>query len=266
MEKIVLQQTSDFSIFEMHEMNRLVIGGDGFSPRKDLTESMKRDGFRMTQPVRCVKAEGGKLRIFDGHNRFATARHLGIPIWYLAFPKGHAITPLQDSGDMKAWTAVDRAKAYAKSEADYSEVLAFHEATGIPLMACFSMYVGQISSSGNANAPMKRGEYKIRDREYPWRVAKIVRALGKHCDFSASSGLVAAISKCLWVEEFDENRMLDRIERKPELIKKCRNVVSYIDMLESIYNHGIKSARLYLAVEVERVMRARSATGGANRI
>lgn len=103
MKEISLKQTSDYSQFEMHQMNRLIVSGDGFVPRKDLLESMKKHGFRMMQPIRCVMQKNGKMRIFDGHNRFLTARYLGIPVWFICYPEGQSLTPLQDAEGGKAW-------------------------------------------------------------------------------------------------------------------------------------------------------------------
>lgn len=256
---IALQKTSDFSIFEMHEMNRLVNQADGFVPRKDLLASMKKEGFRPSQPISCSVVAGGKLKIFDGHNRFATARFLGIPVYYMAYPKALAVSPLDYSKGQKRWSFDDVAKASAHDNAEYAEVIQFSDITGIATAAAFSMFYGDIASSGNTAKYVNAGNFQIRDRETPWVVASIVAGFGKHCNFSTTRGLVYAISKAVHAAGFDVQRMLDRIDKAPEVIKRCRSADEYLDMLDAIYNRNMKSERYYLRVEVDKAMKRRCA-------
>lgn len=256
--EITLQKTADFSLFEMHEMNRLVNDAKGFAPRKDLLASMKKEGFRASQPISCSITEGGKFKIFDGHNRFATARFLGVPVYFMAYPKALAVSPLDFSKGQKRWSYGDAAKAVAQDNADYAEIIQFTETTGIPVPSAFSMFHGDIASSGNADKFVRSGDFKIKDRDAPWRVAAITRALGRHCTFSTERSLVYAISKTIHADGFDLNRMIDRIDKAPDLIKRCRTTEDCLDMLEAIYNRNMKGERYYLRIEVEKAMKRRS--------
>jgi hypothetical protein len=252
---ITLQKTDDFSIFEMNETNRLVGDAKGFAPRKDLLASMKKDGFRASQPISCSTTNNGKLKIFDGHNRFATARFLGIPVYFLAYPPDLAVSPLDYSKGQKRWSYSDTAKAVAQDNADYAEVIQFQETTGILLPSAFSMFHGDVASSGNADKFVRLGTFKIKDRDAPWSVAAITRALGRHCNFSTERSLIYAISKSIHAAGFDVNRMIERIDKAPDLIKRCRTTE---DCLDTIYNRNMKSERYYFRIEVERAMKRRS--------
>ncbi len=262
MENIVLRrvtQTANYDLFVMHDQNRVILGHEGFIPRKDLIESMKKSGFLETGHIICTLRDDGKLEIVEGHNRFVTARYLGIPVWYSAHPANEAATPMRHSQTIKAWGVKDFAGGHSQENEDYAEVMAFHRKTRIPLMACFALFAGQIaSSSGNVNGAMKQGRYKIKTRDLPFEVAGIVEALAKHCDFASSLNLVNAISRATFADGFDSRRMIERIAKKPELIKRCNQVADYELMLETIYNHGVKSERLYLQVEIEKAMRQRN--------
>ena len=259
MKQIVLKQTTDYSRFRMHHMNRQIAEGSGFVPRKDLVESMKRHGFRMTQPVRCVESDDGAMIIFDGHNRFLTARYLGIPVWFICYPEGQSLTPLQDAEGGKAWSLREIASAHAHNNSDYAEVFSFCDVTGIPLQAAFSMFFGHSASSGNANKPVKNGQFQIKDRDYPWTVAAVVRAAAQYFKYATARAFVSAVSKCVFAEGFSHDRLIERINRRPELLRKCAYESDYIALLEEIYNHSVKGQRIYLAAEVERAMRSRSA-------
>ena len=73
----------------------------------------------------------------------------------------------------------------------------------------------------------------------------------------SAKNLVTAISRAYFADGFDVNRMIERIGKKPELIKKCGSVAEYEAMLKAIYNHAVKTERLYLQVEIEKAMRKR---------
>lgn len=264
MKEVKLQKTSDYSIFKANEINRILADGGEFTVRKDLLASMKQDGFKPGCAISCTIEDDGKLTIFDGHNRFATARFLGIPIYYFAFPKEMEVSPLDYSRDQKRWTLAQKAQAYSQNSQDYAEVMTFHETTGIDVSAATSMFYGDIASSGNAAKYVNQGKFKIKDRDNPWRVAAIVRTLGKHCNFSTAKLLVYAVSKSIHAEGFDDARMMERINRYPELIARCRTTEGYLDMLDNIYNRNHKGARYYLRTEVDKAMQRRKG-GFANK-
>lgn len=256
---IALQKTSDYSMFEMHEMNRLVNDSSGFVPRKDLLASMKKEGFRPSAPISCSTDATGKLKIFDGHNRFATARFLGIPVYYMAYPKSLAVSPLDYSIGQKVWHFDDMAKANAQDNPDYAEVLQFHEMTGIAISPSFAMFNGEIASSRNMAKNVNSGKFRVKDRKTPWLVASIVERLGKYCSFSLKRNVICAVSKAVHANGFDVSRMLERIDKAPEVLKQCRSLDEYLDLLEIIYNRNMKSERYYLRVEVEKAMKKRNA-------
>lgn len=261
MTNIVLKQTNDYSKFRMHDQNRLIMNGEGYKPRPDLLASMKSAGFRKSQPIRVFKDYDGGLRIFDGHNRFVTAKYLGIPVWYLEFAKEDAITPVQDNQQVRQWAIKDRAKAYAHEIPDYAEIIAFHETTGISIRGAFSLFGGQTATSNNFGREINEGRFRIRNRDYPWTVAEIVFAVAKHVKYAATDGLVSAISKVVLVEKFSVDRMIERINKRPDLLRQCRSWSEYIEMLEEVYNYGVKGERLYLTAETKEVMRKRSPIG-----
>lgn len=253
-------QTTDYDMFVMHDQNRVIVSEDGFVPRRDLIKSMKEDGFLETGHIVCLLGRDGMLHIIEGHNRFVTAKHLGLPVWFTAHPADCKATPLKHSHTIRPWASKDFAGAHAQENADYAEVESYQKRTGIPSMACFALYAGMLaSSSSNLNNAMKTGDFKIRNRELPLAVSRIVDALRKHCDFSTTINLVTAISKAIYAEGFDVARMVDRINRKPELIKPCNKVADYEELLETIYNHGTKSEKLFLRTEIEKAMRKRDA-------
>jgi hypothetical protein len=255
----VLLSTTDYTLFEMHELNRLLGSNDSdYKPRPDLLVSMKANGFRSTQPIRCVYTSTGKLRIFDGHNRFIAAKYLGIPLWYIVFSEDESITPLDDVIGQRVWRTSDSARAYASVNPDYAEVLLFHEDTGLALNQCFSFFGNNSGDVGNCAGPIKTGGFKIKNRELPYKVWAMAKVIKEHHDFYGSSQLLRALSKITFAEGFDQDRMIQKLSARPEYIKKCRTSSDYITMFDEIYNANSKASnRFYLAAETDKAMRKR---------
>ena len=76
-EKPCLKVTKNYDLFELHPFNRDL--------HKDalLKTSMKENGFMPSSPIHCVRNGNGKLKIIRGHHRFANAKELGLPVWYV---------------------------------------------------------------------------------------------------------------------------------------------------------------------------------------
>lgn len=238
-------------------MNRLTVSDGVYAPRKDLLMSMRANGFLPVHPIICAKLSGGRLQIVDGHNRLMTAKFLGIPVFYMAYPKDAAISPVQFSSGHKPWSAINKGVAFAGEKQDYAEVLQFHEDTGIPLMSCFSMFHGEVASSGNVAKSVSAGSFAISDQSTPYVVASIVKAAAMHCDFATVKNFVCAISKAVFAEGFSPAKMISQIHKNPEILAPRRSMDDYIDLLDLVYNRFCKSDRLHLKIEIDKAMKRR---------
>jgi len=257
MEKILLQTTANHSIFELHDMNRLTVSDGAYEPRKDLITSMKASGFLPVHPIICTKQPGGKLLVIDGHNRLITAKFLGIPVFYMAYPKEAGMSPIGFSSGQKQWTGTAKGIAYASEKPDYAEVVQFHADTGIPLMQCFSLFHGEVASSGNAAIVVTTGVFVIKDRTAPYVVASIIKALSSHCNFATSRNFVSAVSKAIFAEGFMPSKMISQIHKNPEVLEKKRSLDDYVGLLDLVYNRRCKTEHLHLQIEIDKAMRKR---------
>jgi len=258
MKNIVQQSTLDYKKFEMNDVNRLMVKDGHYVPRKDLLASMKRDGFRKVSPITCVITREGKLKIVNGHNRFITAQFLGLPVEYMAYPETDEINPVEWSKQEKQWSMSNYVESYAHmGNENYAIVHEYCRNTGIPQQAAFSMFGGEAASSGNVGHRIKSGGFIIKTHNHPLQVARIVVTLAQYCEFSGAIFLIHAISKALFIPEFDLEKMIERIHKYPELLKKCRTLDEYIELLDLIYNRNAKGSRLYFKMEIDKVMASR---------
>lgn len=256
----VLKQLSctNYNLFHLNAINRADESLEA-KPRPDLLASMKKHGFRKTNPIICIEQSGGFL-VVDGHNRLAAAKALGLPIEYIAYPPEEYVNPLEFSLGQKAWTGRDILEGYAKSGLDaYAEILEFCEWSGISANAAMALHRGNLPSSGNNFIGMIReGRYEITEREFPKRVATLWGKLKELSLHAQRQLMLHSVARILLAKGFDADVLIEKAARYPDLIRKCRTVDETIQMLEDIYNRSRRGEKYYLSVEVEKAMRARN--------
>lgn len=250
-----IRKTSDYSLFETHPHNRDI------SRTKVLEASMKKFGFDDGLPIRCVTNGNGKLKITHGHHRFHVARQLGLPIWYLV--ASNEIDLFESEASAHSWSVRDYTVARARAgESPAQEVMEYHRKTGIPLGLCISLVGGQAASSGNKAKAMKAGNFQPGDQIHADTVARVV-AHCKDCgvEFATSSLFVKAVSKCLFVEDFDVYMFLHKVSAHPQLMEPRRNLDDYLDLIEMVYNRQCRT-KIPLAFLADQASRKRGQTFG----
>lgn len=264
MKTMPLQQhsTKNYALFRLNAINRLEMKEKNVKPRKDLIESMKRDGFWKEEPIKGYLNEDGTINVLDGHNRLAAAQALGLPVEYIAYRKNGRgeMSPIKYSTvARKSWSVEDVVAGWAKQGlADYIELVEFHERTGISVNQAGSMFWGDLASSGNALKAIKSGAFKMREREYPEVVADLTETIGRFRDWATIAPLVAALSRSVLTPGFSPKRLKSKITKHHVLLEKQRNVDAYMALLETIYNWHT-SDRFYLVAEADKAARSRSA-------
>lgn len=251
-----LQSSADYGMFIVHPHNRDI------SNTKVLTQSMKRFGFDPGLPIRCVSAGHGKLLITHGHHRFQVAASLGLPIWYII---SDMELPLFDSEvSNHAWSIKDFTTARARAnEPAAIEVMKYHKRTGIPLNACISILGGENSDSGNKKNQLKSGTLKIVKTKYSEDIAEIVIACKEMgFKFACTAMFVGALSRCLYVDQFDKDLFLRRVKTHPETMEPCRTLDQYLDMIEFVYNRMAKAKKIPLAFLAKEASQKRHVTFG----
>jgi hypothetical protein len=249
-----LLSTRDYDKFELNPQNR------DTEPDK-LRKSMERYGFLPQYPLHCVP-NGTKLKIKAGHHRFAVARELGIPVYYV----------LADDGDIgiheleaatKPWSLADYLTSYVREgRGYYVEVKQFWTRTDLPLGCCIGMLAGELAASHNKYPGFKAGNYRVTPagRQHAEAVARLVAAAKEAGSaFATTTPFVQAASRVVIVEEVDLTELERRLGKWNHLLERQRSIRDYVLSLEQVYNHASKERRLPLAFLSDAAARARSA-------
>jgi hypothetical protein len=252
-----LQVTKNYSLFEVHELNRPI------HRDKILENSMKNHGFMPSSPVQCVRNSNAKLKIIRGHHRFDIAKRLGLPIWYVIDQTNENIFDLE-SGRSK-WSASDFAYARANDgDEDCLKLLDFMKKHNLPIGAASSLLGGESAGSHNKVEQVKIGTFHVGDLKHANQVVRITdRCRELNIPFSVSSAFVIAISLCLRIPEFDFNLFMHKIGVEGSRMRKRGTASEYMDEIEELYNYGIGSKRrLPVAFRANELSRQRHETFG----
>lgn len=259
MANIIIRETNNYGLFELLPFNREV------KQTKWLEKSMLKYGFLSTKPLHVVKNGNGKLLIKDGHHRFYVARKLKIPVKYVIATEHEQISIYEMQKTTKGWTPHDYLTAHTREGKNpaYTTIKEYHEKTGIPIGRCIAMLAGQ--SAGSASNKMNvftSGQYKLGDQTHAAIVGDIVLHLKKlGVSWASNSLFVQAISKTLFVDEFNPSQFKEKLSTHLSLIEKKASLNDYMQMIDLIYNRQSKT-KIPLKFLAEETARIRSKTFG----
>jgi hypothetical protein len=252
--------TTDYSIFEMNQLNR------NLHENPVLVKSMQEHGFLVSKAITVRKLPSGKLGVIAGHHRLHYAKRLGLPVYYIVEDVELDLFELE--GQKQDWTVDDFAHARANSgDKDCMALVKYAKDKGIPLGIAASLLAGESAGSKNAYHLIKFGKFHLGDQKHGEEVislAERLRDLG--VEFSHGRLFLYAISACLRVPEFDANNLVKKVELYPRIIKRRASLKDFLEEIENAYNHGVKIGpnRIPLAFRVREVGLIRRASFGRN--
>jgi hypothetical protein len=257
--KYKLESTTDYSVFELHELNRNLHGS------QELEDSMRTHGFRPSNPIHVTRNGVGKYKVKRGHNRLAVAMKLKLPVWYIVDDDNMSIYEWE-SDSRSLWKADDFAVSYMRGGSDdCRKLLAFRDKHNLTLGAAASLLGGESAGSSNKIKRVKAGTFKIADTSHANEVVAIVDLCREQgVDFACSSGFVAALSDAIRVPEFESEKLKARVLLYPKMMSRRTSKHDYLVELEALYNYGAKGKRLPLAMRAHEVQLERQRSFGRN--
>jgi len=234
---VKILESNNYKMFELLDVNRDV------TKIAPLVESMKKHGWINSKPMSVIQNGNGKLKIKDGHHRFEVAMRLGMPVKYVIDKDDATIYELDKSTNK--WSLKDCLVSYCRAgKIEYLKLKTYIDETGINISSAASMLMGQSAGSGNCQAPLRNGTYKVNQKCNHAEIVKdIVLCLKKNgVKFYNTDFLVQAISKVAWVDQFSPDIMKAKIKHFAHLIEKKANLDQYLTLLEELYNRQSRSS------------------------
>ncbi len=248
-----LKCTKDYSLFELHELNRPL--------HEDpvLFASMKKHGFLPSCAIQVATNGNGKLKVIRGHHRLDTAKRLGLLVWYIV---DNAATDLYEhEGCRTAWTKADFAVSRAAAgDKDIQAILDFQRKHGLTLGAAASLLGGESAGSSNKVQTIASGTFRLaKDLSHAKRVVDVTdrcRTLG--VEFATATAFVSAISMLLYIPEFDPAVFIHRVTLNKAKLNRRSTATDFLDEIEALYNYTAKKP-LPLAFKAREASKQRKA-------
>ena len=245
-----IPKTSDYSIFEMHPLNRPLRKN-----RNRLLASMRKYGFPPSCAIHVRHNGGKKLLVVRGHHRLEIAKELKLPVYYIIDDTPFDIFELEGDSALR-WSLGDFLFARARAgDKECQKLLGFINAHGISVGAA-SALVGGFKARGEgdggisqgASTAIKRGSFSASTLEFANKVASVTDFCREaEYPFATSSSFVVAVSKAIQVEGFDFERFMQKLATHGHKLKKRSTKMEYLEEIEMIYNAGHCKARLNVA-------------------
>ena len=252
-----LMRSKKYEMFIAHDLNRDV------QRTKLLEASMRRYGYDDASPIRCIRnGPDGRLKITAGHHRFHVARKLGIEVYYNVASKD--IPLFESEGTVRQWSVQDFTDARSRAgDVGATAVLEYKEKTGLPISTSIALVSGQSAGAGGVARKMKEGTFAIGSQRHAKTIERIVLHLKSlSIRMATNSCFINAVSRAIWVPEFDVDVFLYKISCHSELLERQRGLDAYMELIELIYNRNTPTRnRLGVKFFAEQTARARMING-----
>ena len=241
-----LECTTDYDLFESHSYNREL---------RDLSllkSSMNEHGFRPSSPIHVVRNGSNKLKIKRGHHRFAAAKELGLPVWYIVDDDTMSIYEWEFDS-RQTWTLRDFVASYANAgNEDYKKALEYSTNNNIPLLTALSLVGGECASSWNSDKQRlaRSGRFKAKETNHAREMSDLITFLRQQEFPFISMRFLSALSMALFVPEFDKQIFKSRVSQYPKLMKRRATANEFLEEIENVYNYNAKTNRLDLKARV----------------
>jgi hypothetical protein len=177
------------------------------------------------------------MEIIDGQHRFTACKELGLPIYYTVVPG----LGVQEARSMnihhRNWRTEDYAKSYADSgDSNYKKYLELKDEYGFSNSVMFAAF-----NEGNDKGVFKdfrKGEFTVGDLEKVMTRLDYFAEVSSILDFHFDRYLARALVRLLNNENFDRDRMLNKIAAVGTLQRDV-GPEGYLRQLEEIYNHKV---------------------------
>jgi hypothetical protein len=248
-----LEQTKNFSLFVFHENQQPI---NRFRAAK-IGDSMLSVGFLPSKPIQVYRRNDGKLVIIDGHHRFTAAKANNLPVFYVIEPESHSDLIGQVNYTVGKWSSDSFISLYASRGAEDYQTLLYYSNRGIPSVQAASLLIGNGSQSGNVNASISAGTFKIKTTKYIDDILSIIDATKEVAPEISKRSYIAAIGMALYVPDFSASTLIDRIKAQPSAIIRAADKFQALDVLDEVFNHRAR-IKINLSFQAKELSRNRS--------
>lgn len=232
--KVTVYKTDDLDLFETLQGNRKI----NLLHLNRLIESIKMKNLLHISPI----VVNENMQVIDGQHRLHAAKDLGLEIYYVVDDSlGLEDVQLLNS-NTKNWTTDDYMHAYC--ELGYEDYLIYRDFKNKYQVNHTTALLFLSGSNSRQTIAFKSGQFQVVDLEQAERWAEMLNDFKKKYDGFTRRSFVYAVLKMFRHEDYDHDRMVERMEVSNLPIRDAVNVREYLRQLEDIYNYDFKTNRI----------------------
>lgn len=230
-----IQISKDYSKFYNSSENRNVNLKSAHA--RQLRRSLKSQGWIPSFPMSVFRNGKSGYKILDGQHRFAIAREIGMPVKFVEVDQEFEISHINEM--QKGWSLLDYLERWKKAgKKEYFELEEFIDNhPSVDLGTSISL-LSNVSGSSSLK-PFKLGKFKITkaSRGMAYRIANAYEKIVTENKEAKHRNHIRAITKCVKVDEFDIDRLVDQYKKYSYMIQSYSKIEDWLDLMQEIYNH-----------------------------
>lgn len=178
-----------------------------------------------------------EMRVIDGQHRLKVAESLGVPVYYLVSDRITVDDISTTNANTKHWASSDYMDRWlADGRMEYIVLKRFMDK--FPFFTLSeAISLCHYGDNLGLKEKFKDGEYKCNDTPFAARVANALLDFSKFFPHYHSSTFIRAVSNLIGNRRYDHSVMMARLEYQSRKLVRCSDSVSYIVLLNEIYNY-----------------------------
>lgn len=238
LENAKLTPLDDLKSMQVHEYQRQIVT----RKVKHYMDSMRENGFWKSHPIVWFRHQGKRMIIW-GHHRRAAAVALKISAWTqeaaeLTMEESIALIATEN---WSTWSMRETVMRECRRENPHYITLKEYVDQGLTIKAASSLLRGTSAGSGGYLEAVKLGTFTVKSTEQADIIVGLIRATKASNPEVSNTHFIAALSRCLFVPEFDVSLFQRRLISNPGILEKRSNVQDFSREVERIYNFRSKS-------------------------
>jgi hypothetical protein len=233
-----MQSTKDYSIFKEFSSNREL-------DQKHVNRLVRAISQRNLLNVNPIVVDN-HMRVIDGQHRLAAAQILEVEIYYIMENIDRKDISMLNS-NQKNWNAMDYINFYTiekvSSFIQFSSLI-----NNYPEMAVSALLILSNSEGRRNIVQLKDGYLDVLNIEHAKEVSDLCKDLNRkfQYQFVFDSRFPLALSLAVNTENFDFNKLVEKLEASPRDFVPCHTKEQYLEMIEEIYNRNLSKNKIRL--------------------
>lgn len=225
----LIQSTTDYGSFKLDPTNRS-IDSDHL---ERLYNAISQKNLLREFPI-LVRPDG---TILDGQHRWKVAESLGVPLYYIVTDGMTTEDVPNTNALVSKWSAQDWLEVWCKKgNPDYLALANFMRQYPF-LKLSIAVNLCTYGDRTDMTTAFKNGTYRCNDLDFAHEVANAILDFAPYVVFYKDSRFIYAVSVLFEHEEYNHQRMMQKMAYMSRKIVKCPDLPTYMEMFTDIYNY-----------------------------